>query len=111
MRALGGAAGLGQALERLLEEQRVPSGRLEQPRDVIGVVRAVSVHLADRLVARGQRPCEARPVRGAEAGLGWAVEHVDAVVTLREPVGELSRAVGRIVVDDERYPVVRRELA
>jgi hypothetical protein len=75
--------------------------RVEQPADVGGVVGSVGVHLADRVVARCERPGEARTVGGAEAGFGWPVQHVHAVVALGEPIRDIPGAVGGVVVDDE----------
>ena len=64
-------------------------------------MREVAVHLEHELGALGERPPEPGDVRGPDALLRLAVQHGDPRVLGREPVGDLARAVGRAVVDDE----------
>ena len=59
----------------------------------------------------GERAPEACEIRRAEAFLRVAVQHRHEVELLREPVGELAGAVGRVVVDHEHADAVRRERA
>jgi hypothetical protein len=54
----------------------------------------VAVHLEDVAGARRERAREAGDVRLPEPRLGGAVEHLDARIGGREPVGDLARPVG-----------------
>jgi len=73
----------------------------DQPRYVVGVVREVAVHLQHELGAVREHAPEARDVRRPEPFLALAVEDRDPVVLGGEPVGDLTRPVGGVVVDDE----------
>ena len=62
---------------------------------LLGLVGAVGVHLADHVVAALERPREAGQVGRPEAALGVAVQHVHArVVVAGQGVGDGAGAVG-----------------
>ena len=63
--------------------------------------------LEDELGSVCEGTPEAGDVRGAEAFLPLAVQHVDEPELRGEPVGELTRAVRRVVVDHEHADAVR----
>ena len=71
-------------------------------RQVARVVGEVGVHLEDALGAHVEGVAKAGDVGLAQALLAGAVEDRDVGHLRREVVGDLSRAVGRGVVDDER---------
>lgn len=71
-------------------------------------MRAVRIHLNDALVARVPRPVESREVGGTEAPLARAMEHVNARIRGREPVGDRAGTVRTGVVDDEQVDIVDR---
>src|SRR5690606_22785024 len=75
--------------------------RVEHPRQVLGRVGAVRVHLDHGGVVTLERPTESGDVSGAESGLLRAVEDVDAVVVGREFVRYLTGTVRAAVVDHE----------
>ena len=84
-------------------------GRLEQPRQVGGVMGEVGVHLQHQAGAGLERPVESGDVGGAEAFLARAAQDLDLLVPGREPLGDLPGAVGRVVVDDQ-HPARGRHL-
>src|SRR5690606_15739865 len=65
------------------------------------VVGEVRVHLEEEVVAALEAPAEPLEIRGAEAELACAVNHVDARTLPREGVCHFAGAVGRGVVDDQ----------
>ncbi len=75
--------------------------------EVLGIVREVRVHLEEALVPLGEALREAVHVRRSEPELAGAVHHADAAVARGDLVGELARAVGRVVVDDENVRLRR----
>src|SRR5690606_11155194 len=77
----------------------------EQPREVLGAVRPVGVHLDDGVVVALERPPEAVEVGAPEPLLAGPVQHVQARVGRRCLLGPLTGAVGRGVVDDEHADV------
>ena len=81
----------------------------DQPRRVLGIVREVAVHLEDQLRSVCEGPLEAREIRGAEALLALAMEHGNEVELGRQPVGDLTGSIGRVVVDHEHAHAKRRE--
>jgi len=72
-------------------------------------VREVAVHLQDELSIAREHPIEAREVRAADPLLRRAVEDVEPRKLPCEAVGDLARAVGRSVVDDEHAIAARVE--
>ena len=87
-----------------------PLHRVDQHREVAGIVREVGVHLDERLVARGQTVLEAELVRGTEPGRPGAPDDRDVTRRRRgEAVDDLGGAVVAAVVDDE--DVGRRDRA
>ena len=78
---------------------------------LLGLVGAVGVHLADHVVAGVERHPEAVQVGRAQAGLVGAVQDRDLRVGGGEPVGDVAGAVGRAVVDDEDVDVGLRRRA
>ncbi|KQR43791.1 hypothetical protein ASF82_09210 [Frigoribacterium sp. Leaf164] len=83
------------------EHEVVVGEQGDQGGKVLRVVGAVGVHLDEGRVAALEPPGEAGQVRGAEAGLAGAVQHVHPGVAGGPRVGEVAGAVGRAVVDDE----------
>jgi hypothetical protein len=75
--------------------------RVEHRGQLLGLVGAVSVHLDQHGVAALQAPGEASHVRGGQALLAQAVQHVDVIVGCREPVRDRPCAVRRVVISDE----------
>jgi hypothetical protein len=73
----------------------------EQVGQLLGLVRAVGVHLDEHVVAALQPPAEAGQVGAAEALLPDPVQDVHLVVLGREAVSDLAGAVGAGVVDDQ----------
>jgi hypothetical protein len=66
------------------------------------VVGEVGVHLEQHVIIARQAPLEARSVCFAQALFGAAMQREDPAIMLRgQPVGQLTRAVGRIVVHHE----------
>ena len=84
---------------------RSPGRRRRAPRaagQLLGLVGAVGVHLADHVVAARRAPPEA--VRGTprrDPALAVAVQHVTCGSAAAIVVGERAGAVGRAVVDDQ----------
>jgi hypothetical protein len=76
-------------------------GRVDQPREVGGIVGEVGVHLDHEVGAGRQRLAESGEVGAAEAVLALAMQDADVGVLEREPVGEVAGAVRRRVVHDE----------
>ena len=64
-------------------------------------MRPVGVHLADQIgVISGQRALQAFDVRPPEPALAGAMDHVDTAGKLTcQPIGNLTGAIGRSVVD------------
>ena len=73
-------------------------------------MREVGVHLADELRAGRERVREAGQVRLPEAALGAAPQHLDDAQLGADALGDLGRAVGGAVVDDEDAVVAGRRL-
>ncbi len=71
----------------------------------------VAVHLEHELRAARQHVPEPVDVRAPQPLLAGAVEDLDPRQLGREPVGDLARAVGRVVVDHEDVDVLVRERA
>ena len=86
--------------------------RVEQPVQLLGLVGAVGVHLADHVVAR-RRGRRAKPCRYAAPRPAFSVRcsDLDLRVGGGELVGDLAGAVGRAVVDDEDVDVRLRPRA
>ena len=74
-----------------------------EPRQVVGVVAEVGVHLEDVVVLPFQGPAEAGDVGSAQSELSLALEDEEPVGKLvgHQSFDDLCRAVGRPVVDDE----------
>ena len=72
---------------------RTPAGTLVRAGDVARVVREVRVHLDHERGPGIQHVVKAGHVRGPQALLRRAVEHLDALRLACEPVGELPRPV------------------
>ena len=72
-------------------------------------MREVAVHLEDQIGTVGEGAAEDGDVRRAEPLLRPAVQDGDEGEVLREPVGDLAGAVGRVVVDDEDVDAERLE--
>ncbi|EGJ78712.1 putative glycosyl transferase [Streptomyces sp. Tu6071] len=73
----------------------------QEPGKLLGLVRAVRVHLDEDVEAVVEAPGETGEVGGAEPFLALAVQHLDVVVLGGESVGERARAVRAVVVRDE----------
>ena len=74
---------------------------LDQLGQLLGLVRAVGVHLHEDVVAGVEAPLEAGDVRRAQAGLARPVQDVDLAVLGGDAVRQLPRAVGAVVVDNQ----------
>lgn len=81
-------------------------GGSEEGGDVVRVVGEVAVHFEDELVIAFEGPLEAGAVGAAEAVFFGAMEDVNAGVLFGDGVGNLARAIGRIVIDDEQLDVI-----
>ena len=68
----------------------------------------VGVHLDHHVVAPGEPDPEPGAVRGAEARLAPAPQHLDAAEVDVELLGAVGGAVGAAVVDDEHVGVGKR---
>src|SRR5262245_47259377 len=86
--------------------------RLEDLRNVARIMREIRVHLESHVVAALERKTKTLDVRGAEPELRRAMQHMNAPVTRRYRIRELSCPVRRCVVHDEhiraRYDVEDR---
>ena len=74
---------------------------LQQPVQLLGLVRPVGVHLADHVVPAVERHPEAVQVRRAEALLGGRCSTVTCGSAAAIWSASVPGAVGRVVVDDE----------
>ena len=85
----------------------VVTGCIES-RQIVGIVREVSVHLEDVIVLVVECPAEACDVGGAESELAGPFDDKQAVGELRlhETMHDLRGAVGGAVVDDEDVELV-----
>ncbi len=83
----------------------------DQPRHVGRVVREVAVHLEHELGAAREDVPEPVDVGAAESLLPRPVEHFDPGKFGGEPIGDLARPVGGVVVDDKDVHVLVRERA
>ena len=72
-------------------------------------MREVGVHLDHHVVAACEPDAEPGAVRGAEAGLRRASQHVDAAQQLAELLGLVGGAVGTAVVDHQDVGVGQRD--
>ncbi len=72
---------------------------------MLGLVRAVGVHLDDGVVPGVEGPAEALEVRRAQALLLGPVDDVDLRVLRGEGVGDRAGPVGRAVVEDDDVDV------
>ena len=72
---------------------------------LLGLVRAVGVHLTDDVVAGLERVGEAVTVRRAEPALVDPVQHVHLRVGRRQVVGDPAGAVRGVVVHDQHVHV------
>src|SRR5262249_11404145 len=73
------------------------------------IMREISIHLEDELVAVRERPAKARDVGGAEPELAGAMEDMDARILRGEPVEQRAGPV-RAPVVHEQDAHVRRSL-
>jgi hypothetical protein len=64
-------------------------------------VREVGVHLEDQVGPVGERHVEAGEVGAPESLLVRPVEHADALDLPGQAIGDLTGAVGRVVVHDQ----------
>ena len=76
------------------DDERVRPRRGEEVREVARIVRPVTIHGDDGVVALGERTLEAGDVGTAEALAACPVEHPQAGVLRREAVGHGARPVG-----------------
>ena len=77
------------------------SEAVDQPVQLLGLVGAVGVHLADHVVPGGERPREAGEVRRAQPLLAVAVQDRDGGVLGGQAFGDLPGPVRRAVVHDQ----------
>jgi hypothetical protein len=76
-------------------------GGRDQARHVSRRVAEVGVHLEDQVRSTGEGVPEPGEVGNAEPALIRPVENLDRVDLARKPVGDPSRSVGGVVVDDQ----------
>jgi hypothetical protein len=73
----------------------------DQRREVRRIMREVGVHLADQVRVAMKRQAEALDVRAPEAALVGPVDDLQTPKgSARQIVGQLTRAVRRLIVDD-----------
>ena len=81
---------------------------LVEPREVVGIVGEVGVHLDHIVVAMLEAPLEAGEVGGAEAEFAFALLDEEAVGEfLHETLDDVGSAVGGVVLDDEHVELLR----
>jgi len=68
---------------------------------LFGLVRQIGVHLHEHAVVVREPPVESSQVGGPQPFLTLAVHDVDVFVCAGEPIGDLTGAVGGIVVGNE----------
>jgi hypothetical protein len=76
-------------------------GGLQEARQRRRIVAEVRIHLEDVRVVAFERPLEAGEVGFAESLLAGPVQDVHAGIARGSGIGELPRAIGRIVVHDQ----------
>ncbi len=76
--------------------------RADEVGEVTDVVGEVRVHLEEAVVALFEALLERLDVRRPETELARAVHHLDVLVLRRDRVREVTRPVGRVVVDDQQ---------
>ena len=83
------------------EHQIGVANRGQKLRQVAGIVREVCVHLKDEGVVALERPLEPRQIRTAKSLLPCAMKHMNARIGGGQLIGELSGAVGRVVINHQ----------
>ena len=73
-------------------------------------MRAVRVHLHDRVVVALQRPLETRDVGGAETSLGAAMQHVKPAIASSEGLGEGTGTIRAGIVDHQGVRLRHRQV-
>ncbi len=76
-------------------------GQREELWQVDGIVREIGVHLEDEVVALLDGVMEASDIRGSQAHLAGAMQHVNGAIARGQFVGDFAGAIGRIIVDDK----------
>jgi len=97
--ALDAAAG---DVARADDDVRAVVERLDERREVLDVVREVRVHLEEAVVPLDEALLERLDVCGAKPQLARPVHDANVLVLCRDAVGQIARAVGRVVVDDHQ---------
>lgn len=83
------------------DDQVRAAERGEEAVELLGLMRAVSVHLSDDVVAGGESPVEAGEVGGAQTGFHCSMQDVDSRIRGSQLVRDSAGAVRRSVIDDQ----------